>query len=351
MRDSILYYPHIEIPDTNWLKSALLLWENVYRIVPTSYHPSDSDEVKSAVDAGLVRSIKLERQDLVGVTKKFEKFLKNLPFSPAGLEVGQSSQLHPEKVDATLYPLLDRYTKGESADGWIELPREIVRGYMFFLSTQVAKRRKLDRATDSQEAYAISGYFSERANLQENLYDKDAAGLYSSLMFEDLLPNGIEGIPIEKILKIADATRDERRVFRESLIEFAEHLRNCESQEYAMTVLADHKKKLIFAKNQLKSSQGFLGKEERGSLLTMGVPVALTAYGGLVSAGSNPYGINTISSSILIGAMAAYADYKKVLAMGKNPYGAAYLVTLDRRFCGTDTYPAYDRYLNEFIND
>ena len=52
--NNVLYYPFIEIQDETWLKSALCIWDVVYRIVPAGYTPKDSDEVAEAVQAGKV---------------------------------------------------------------------------------------------------------------------------------------------------------------------------------------------------------------------------------------------------------------------------------------------------------
>jgi hypothetical protein len=41
-----LYYPHIHIQDVNWLKSALLCFPNIRRMVPHGFTPGDSDEIK-----------------------------------------------------------------------------------------------------------------------------------------------------------------------------------------------------------------------------------------------------------------------------------------------------------------
>ena len=351
MRESVLYFPHIEIANPQWLKTSLLLWDNVYRIVPKSYTPLDNDDTKRAVDAGLVRAVNLEQPDLQGISRRFNKFLRSLPFTPAGLESGEVSLLHPEKVDATLYPLLEQYAQGEKRGGWIELPREIVRGYMFFLSTQVAKRRKLERCTDDKYAFAVASYFSESANFGEHLYELESPGYYSSLIFEDLLPSNVEHIPMDQIIRVASNSRDERIAFREQLLKFTSELCQCESRDHANTIANDYKRDLIAARDKLKASQGFLGEHDRGSLFTMGVPVALTAFGGLISGGADPFGIHTLSASLLIGAIAAYADFRKVASAAENPYGAAYLVSLEKQFAGTGTYPAFDRYLEEFVND
>jgi hypothetical protein len=83
----------------------------------------------------------------------------------------------------------------------------------------------------------------------------------------------------------------------------------------------------------------------------MGVPTSLTAYGALVSASADPFALHTIASSLLIGAVAAYFDYRRTRSSPSNPYGAAYLICLEKEFAGTHTYPAFDRYLEEFVND
>jgi hypothetical protein len=50
-----LYYPHTEIRNEHWLKSALLYWDGgIRRIVPNSFTPPDTDEVKRVVDDGLI---------------------------------------------------------------------------------------------------------------------------------------------------------------------------------------------------------------------------------------------------------------------------------------------------------
>ena len=351
MRHSVLYFPHIEIPDHNWLKASLLLWDDVRRIVPATYHPNDSAEVRAAVDAGLVKPVHLERQDLLGVTKKFNKFMDHIPFTPHGLESTSTSLLHPDKVDTTLYPLLDRYAIGEKNGGWIELPRHITRGYMFFLSQHVAKRRKLERATDTPEAFSVASYFSEKANFEEMFMNEKAPGFYASLIFEDIIPVNISEVPMTEVIKISERTRDERANFREKLLSFSRCMLECESEEYAKTLVLDHKAELLRAKSQLKASQGFLGELDKGSIFTMGIPTALTAFGGLVSATLNPFALHTLSFSLLIAGIAAYADFQRAKAAGPNPYGANYLISLDKRFRKHNSVPAFDKYFDEFIND
>ena len=48
-----LYYPYIEVYES-WLKTSLLYWDKVRRIVPDGYQPSDSGDSLAAADEGLL---------------------------------------------------------------------------------------------------------------------------------------------------------------------------------------------------------------------------------------------------------------------------------------------------------
>jgi hypothetical protein len=347
--NSVLYFPHIEIHNEEWLKRALLLWDFVYRIVPNGYTPRDNDETKLAVDVGLLRPICVDNHDLLGLKRTFLDFLESLPFTPAGLVAEPRELLHLGKIDASLYPLLEQYSTNVSDDGWIDLPREIVRGYMFFLSSQIAKRRKLDRGTDNPEAFSVAAYFSERGNFEESMYDPDAQGFYNSLFLGGIMPTSLAGVPMKKVIDIVAKTGDEKAVFRSELETFITQLRSIQDKAHAQLVIEDFRNKLLSAKEELRKSQGFLSKDDIGSLLTVGVPTALGAYCVLPNA-ADPFQVTRIAGSVLIGAISAYANYRKV-AREKRPIAPAYLLALDTRFDNWARFPAFDRYFEEFLND
>lgn len=48
----VFYYPYIEIQNSNWLKSALLYWEGIWRMVPLRITPNDNREVHLLLDKG-----------------------------------------------------------------------------------------------------------------------------------------------------------------------------------------------------------------------------------------------------------------------------------------------------------
>jgi hypothetical protein len=351
VRDSVLYFPQIEVRDAGWLRNALLLWDHVYRIVPRTYSPKDSDEVKKVVDAGLLRPVFVEKADTEALTREFTSFLHGLEFYPAGLEHDEMARLHTDKIDATLYPILEKYAAAQGEDGFLELPSEVVRGYMFFLANHVANRRNLVRCTDSREAYAIAPFFSEDGNFNDYVYNREADGFYSALIFNDVMPFNVSSIPIEQVLRVAQGSKDERAEFRKELARFSEELYACESPEHAKTIMADFKRDLLAAKDRLKAAQGFLNKNDMGCLFSIGVPTAISVYTGFLGAGRDPFDVHAVSSSLAIGAIAAYYNYKQVASPRSNPYGASYLITLEKDFSSSQTVPQFHRYMEEFLND
>lgn len=161
--DSILYFPSIEFKSEDWVKSSLLYWDKIYRIVPQGYKPRDSVLVQKACQHGLIENITLESADKSKTADEFIKFYDNLEFVPAGLEATRAEKLHPEKIDVRLYPLLEKIAqKLFFCDNMLLMPKAVVRGYMFYLSKIVAERRNLNRGTDDRESWAIDPFFFGR---------------------------------------------------------------------------------------------------------------------------------------------------------------------------------------------
>ena len=121
----ILYYPSIEFQSTEWVKSSLLLWDAVYRIVPEGYEPIDNDEIRAFVDAGLIRNIVPTDDEKKSIEKKFKRTCKQLEspqYRPAGL---QSSD-----YDLILIPYYNIYCVRSYLHACIVPRRD---GHQFFL--------------------------------------------------------------------------------------------------------------------------------------------------------------------------------------------------------------------------
>lgn len=142
MNSAALYFPTIEFGSDAWLKAAICHWDKVYRIVPPSYTPSDSEEVKEAVDSGLVESINLSDGDLSETAKKFMRFWEAAPFVPAGFAGydDEPIRLHPEKVDERIRGQLASLSSHIDDSGFLNLSKEVANSYMLFLAESISRR-------------------------------------------------------------------------------------------------------------------------------------------------------------------------------------------------------------------
>ena len=347
--DSILYYPHIEFQNEAWVKSSLLLWDHVYRIVPDGYSPNDSDEIKALVDEDLVRDIKLNDKDREDTFDEFLKLCDKIEDRmPAGLIPSDEDRIHPGKIDKRLYPFLDLI--GEhfiDEDNWLHLSKELARGYMFKLSQVVARIRNLNRGTDDLDAWSINPYFCENANFGDFLQDPTAKGFFCSVTLEDVVPQNIGEVSAHELITFVNKRKDERKLLREKFDGFTSHLAKVSNIQHAGQINEDFVKELLDSKEQYKKS---MDKWRNITCLPIstGVPVSLTALRTFATLGKDPFSIASIAGSLIIGAICSFADFNKT-KKNRDPSYASYLINVDK-LCKNVTWQSYIR-LDEFIND
>ena len=348
--NSILYYPHIEFQSEAWVKSSLLLWDHVYRIVPEDYTPNDSDEIKTLVDEDLVRNIKLDDKDR-GET--FDEFLnlcdKIENHMPAGLVPSYEERIHPNKIDSRLYPYLDLI--GDhfiDDDKWLHLSKELARGYMFKLSQVVARIRNLNRGTDDLDAWSINPYFCENANFGDFLQDSTAEGFFCSLTLQDVVPQNIGDVSAHELISFVNRRKDERKLLREKFDDLTSHLAKISNIQHAGQVEKDFVSDLLYSKEQYRMSMD-CWKNIPAWSITTGVPVSYTVLGTLASLNpEDPFNIFSIAGSLIIGAICAYENFN-MTKKNRDPSYSSYLIDIDS-LCGNVTWQSYRR-LEDFIND
>jgi len=346
--NSVLYYPTIEITNEAWLKSSLLLWDHIYRIVPSTYSPKDNDIVRECVNEDIIRPIHLEEKDFYSASQNFLKFMKNIPFTPAGLESQEIERLHIEKIDGRLYPLLEAESVNYDSEGFLHIRRELARGYMFYLANSISERRNLSLATDNRDAWSIMPYFTEQGNFDEQVWNPKAKGFYTSILFTDILPANIEYVDIKKIIEFVSKRKDERDNLRLVLESFAQEISNCSSLDHINQIRKDFQKDIFIAKNNYHKSCSFFSEETGYSLLNVGIPVGLSLYSVLEN-GVDPYQPKILLPSIIIGAIAAYLDFHKAKNKKDSPY--SFLVDIDKELFKKHKIPLYWRSFEEFVND
>lgn len=170
-----LYYPFIHVRDEAWLKLSALYWDDMTRIVPKSYTPRDTRDVRALEDAGVLKridpasyeepvgelfSLLLERHShklaaRYDVTQR-DAWPENRERFGIGLSVARTPPsslafIHGSKLEPALTEqLLKRKLALPSRDRrWLGMHPAIVRAYMLALAAEIANRRGLQPVSDN----------------------------------------------------------------------------------------------------------------------------------------------------------------------------------------------------------
>lgn len=357
MSRDVLYYPTIEFYDEAWLKASLCMWEKIYRIVPSSYKPKDSDEVKIAVDSGLVENIFLSEGDLSQTAEMFESYLENTAILPAAVDGWDNidvSRLHPEKVDARILPILEGMAKKFDPNGFLSISEEVANVYMLFLADVVSKRRNISKLTDNGDMFAVMHYFANDANFNEWIYNEESVEVTSSLVISTLLPKGVEYMNIDKVIEFRKNTVDGRTAFRESIDRLVSELCLIEDEIFRKDRIVEYQTKIEKDNKDIIHQAGNLLDDYKYSLLSVGLPTSMTALALLVGS-EKAFDLTQIGSSCFIGAVSALADASRSKRKNWKATDTFYYHQMEKVFGSekgiTFTIPRFHSIFEEFIND
>jgi hypothetical protein len=158
-----LYYPWMNIHDTQWLRSAYLFWDEVSTIVPLHFHGLDSGEDASALaKEGWLKSFQVSTFDEdVRRASRFllyclnsERWLKTLGLLDMSgdripTEYITMGRLFHAKMSLTLlHALTALRVTGDRSAGWVRLPKSVADLYMAILAAYLGQRRGLAVVTD-----------------------------------------------------------------------------------------------------------------------------------------------------------------------------------------------------------
>ncbi len=354
---NVLYYPNIEFFDETWVKNALCIWDKIYRIVPPSYIPKDSEDIKLAVDNGLIKNILLSQEDLSQAATLFENFWNNVPIIPAGVEGWEEIDvnLHIEKVDARIAPLLLSLSKTVNPDGWLKLSKEVANTYMLFLADTISRRRQIPKLTDNSDMFSIMHYFSNDGNLDEFCYSGTQNEATTSLVLETVMPSGLAYEKMDKILSFRDKSAEGRQLFRNTITSFCKELTTIEDSTYANELITDFQSNLMSSNRKLIELIGRDFSEVVASVLMIGIPTTLTAIGALTGMGTS-FNFNHFCEAGLIGAAATLADVSKTRRKNWQANESSYYLHILKEFNHSSrqailNIPRCNQILEEFIND
>lgn len=275
---SALYYPHIDVKNERWLRSAALFWDSIRTIVPESHRdPYSNNFARALSDEGVLVPVRVssEMDEVEELTEKVLEFLtdpastgvmfdtdknptRRIHSEKLSHEIIKLTNLHPEKLPHIIRSELER---GLNDDGWLHVAPGFANFYMTLLASQLAQRLGLGLVTESSSAdqLAIAVHKGKPFGASNNRRPGrhfDAFGPRRQLPKEvtpslliDLMIQGIslpENIPAAEVLKFKEHHKEELAIFRKEVSRLAtdlpqdapvEALRQAVSDQYQANVL------------------------------------------------------------------------------------------------------------------
>jgi hypothetical protein len=299
MKRCILYYPHIYQISENWLRQALLYWDEIGSIVPQGYeeiqsYSSDLAYLKSEGEFRPFRTDDVQREDK---SANFVNEIIDLTLSDEfQAKVGEEServfnfQIFREKVHYNVFDFLQGagLARKENSD-WFLFELNTGLAYMSLLAKYLASK---DVESSTICGTDFGAY--EDLNFGAKSNSESIEGL--KLKFLDLLPVPTDNVAFQDIIKFKRTRREELLTFRKVLLDFQDKLNKCEDVETASKTFADFSNEMELEQLKLRR---LLGENKisviAGTIETLGKVKATDWITGLLTSGLSlavTFGIN-----------------------------------------------------------
>jgi hypothetical protein len=263
-----LYYPHIDISNLEWLKTAVLFWDSISTIVPLGmnvpYKQSDTQYLESEE---FLKPINVNSNDeaVIEIENEFIEYVNSPAFYETLMnkEIQQNSCIYRHKLppmlistlmeiankfrfrEATLYgekmgyKLIRelRYFKNENGE-FYDLPVSFVYSYMTELSNKICEKKSLAPITDDLSSFKISDQM--RFNSPNSFYtlhqNRSVEQRFDQGILLDLIVKGFNISPdtsLADVITFKKHNSDELGNFRTQLAKLTQGISSCQSMKQA----------------------------------------------------------------------------------------------------------------------
>lgn len=359
MNNYALYYPTIEFADYQWLWSAALLWDRVYRIVPLGYKPQDPPNVLALMETGEI-GIPIHPDEYApDIAKEFIARLESGEWNAAAL-TGEISdeykRLHTDKVDVLLRDMIIAMGAGSKQGEWLHVPTDFAAHYMMFLANAIAEKNNLQMLSDSAAAWTGSTYFKFNGGVEDYPSDEYSQQL-ATLVVKDFLPSNILSIRPVDLLSFRKKYRSERQRFLSSIQTWAQRLSDCEDKRILNDIIQDMKKDIELSLKDFRDSLSSLNVITMTGLKSLTFPVATKIASVIGGKDLDPSTLMIVAGlGVAIGLVSGLTDWKQKRRKLLKECDYSYLMHMQGQWKGVAMYDKdYNYYLcrkmEEFIND
>lgn len=291
-----LYFPYIHFQDENWLKYSLLYWDCIKRIVPESYHPNDSDEVKLLADAGAVENVNPmtgRKPYAIGAAEEFiptmEALLQKRGNIARGANISErmdqnapQAMVHVQKMDDRVISFLMDSDLASRQGDWFSMDAALAGYYMLCLAAHISEKQKAPLLSDSFEMETGGTFFQHSRLSAEQVQEPDVGFNLAKMMIPIPRPENLANIPMKKVLDFHRKFQAERMQFRTTLEGLVKDAATLDDPDAIKDFLAEKKKRI---ENELKDQSKRIdefGVDTLYSFASISVPAGIAmAAGGL----------------------------------------------------------------------
>lgn len=238
-----LFYPTIDIKNENWLKTAILFWDEINTIVPASIdNPYQENATQYLCDEGILKPIQVNSEndfieELASDTLNYLNTNEGFQLLTQGhrqytihrdklpRDISRLFDIHPEKLPYEIqYHLRHRLTN----EGWLRVDGGFAKFYMTLLANKISEHYGIAPLTDN----SLTSNFSDLVRLDNQIaisgrerdYDyRPHRERYINLQQGLLVNMALESISIseptslEDVIKFKRKHQDELGLFRKNV--------------------------------------------------------------------------------------------------------------------------------------
>ena len=295
MNRTILYYPTIDIPNTEWLKHALLYWDEVSSIIPKSHDNKLlvklSPDIHYLMDENQFRPIQPEdlvfKQDNWQVFEQFQKEFKKVVSDPTFNKFRKkgrfrlTSRIHSNKSSDSLYDFVAELGLAKHDDDyeWIKFERKTALLYMSLLAKYLADI-DANHTTIGTDYAAYEGFNFKKVGPNNGFP-------VVSFDLNNILPTPRENVPLKKIIDFKRKRADNLRHFKQHISDFQSKISKAESNAELKEHTINFRDNIINGVNDLtavlKDSRVDSTFKTFRSLINLKSPTMIAAAGAVLN--------------------------------------------------------------------
>jgi hypothetical protein len=342
MKRNILYYPTIDIPNEDWIRNALIYWDEISSIVPMNDEDSPvigfSPNISFLNDAGIFRPIRPETlfnstdyKSIESFELEFLEIIESREFNRVRipgtrysdvhnrkmgihrnkLNPNESLEIHNDKVSNNLFmSLVDRgLVERETIDAeWVKVDSKTALLYMSLLAKYIAELDK-EATTIGTDHYSY-----EILNFNANSR-RDNVSCFSTDL-NNVLPTPTPNVSFEKIIDFKKKRKDELLKFRKEITDFENSISKAESLKEVKSHMIQFSDKIELEVNELnkcfKDSRILTVSKSLKSLISIKSPTllaSLAVYAGKATQVASLPIEHTIAGLGLMGSIELFHSY------------------------------------------